>query len=90
MDFEWDLKKTAQNIRKQGVQFVDAVSVLEDDHALTISEQAADREERFVTLGADAFGRLLVVANTWRRNRVHLISARKATPNERQRYAQGR
>ncbi len=87
MDFEWDPRKAHLNDRKHGVQFADAVSVLEDDRALTTSEP--DGEERFVTLGADLLGRILVVVYTWRRGRVRIISARKATPGERRLYAEG-
>jgi len=49
-------------------------------------DDSSDREERLVTLGLDAFGRLLVVVYTWRGERVRLISARKATARERRRY----
>ena len=47
-----------------------------------------DGEKRFVTLGMDALGRIVVVVYTWRRDRVRMISARKATPNERLRYTE--
>jgi len=43
-------------------------------------------EERFVTIGMDALGRILVVVYTWRGERLRLISARKATPRERSEY----
>ena len=88
MDSEWDPKKARLNYRKHDVQFADAVTVLEDEYALTMSEQAADGEERFVTVGADAFGRILVVVYSWRGDRVRIISARNATPRERRKYAE--
>ena len=43
-------------------------------------------EERYVTIGVDAVGRLLVVVYTWRGDRPRLISARQATPQEREQY----
>jgi hypothetical protein len=43
-------------------------------------------EERWITLGMDAFGRVLVVIYTWRGESVRLISARNATRRERRRY----
>jgi hypothetical protein len=89
MEFEWDVRKARLNARKHGVQFADAVLVLEDDRALTSIEHAADGEERWITLGIDALGRILVVVYTLRRSRVRLISARPATPGERDRYAGG-
>jgi uncharacterized protein len=53
---------------------------------LTAADDGAD-EERFVTLGMDAFGRLLVVVYTWRgEQRIRIISARKATRHERLHY----
>jgi uncharacterized DUF497 family protein len=49
-------------------------------------EITAVDETRMLTLGRDALGRVLVVAYTWRGERVRLISARRATPSERQQY----
>lgn len=54
--------------------------------AITIPDPASDDEERFVTLGSDALGRVLVVVFTWRGENVRLISARKATRRERNGY----
>jgi uncharacterized DUF497 family protein len=45
-------------------------------------------EERYVTIGIDALGNVLVVIYTWRGERPRLISARKATPQERERYGE--
>ena len=89
MDFEWDAQKARLNARKHDIQFADAVLVLEDDNALTTTEHAADGEERWITLGIDALGRILVVVYTWRKSGVRIISARPATPGERDRYAEG-
>jgi uncharacterized DUF497 family protein len=66
---------------------VDAVSVLEDESAVTIGDPAED-EERWVTLGMDALGRVLVVVYTWRGKGIRLISARLATRQERQQYGE--
>ena len=63
----------------------DAVSALEDDLAVTIPDDLSD-EERFVTVGMDALDRILVVVYAWRGERVRIISARKATPQERRTY----
>ncbi len=86
MDYEWDPGKAATNLQKHGVSFADAVSVFSDEFALTTADDFAD-EERFVTLGTDAFGRLLVVVYTWRGEQIiRIISARKATRHERTQY----
>lgn len=88
MRYEWDPAKAAANAVKHGVQFSDAVSVFSDERALTI-EDAHPEEERYVTIGVDAFVRLLVVVYGWRGKTIRVISARKATRAERTHYAQG-
>jgi uncharacterized DUF497 family protein len=85
-DFEWDLLKARANRRHHGVDFADAVFVLEDPRALTIMDDMETDEERFVTIGTDVLGRVLVVVHTWRGEKVRLISARKATSRERRAY----
>ena len=90
MAYEWDPAKARQNLRKHGVDFADAVTVLEDEAALTIRDPFSEQEQRWITLGMDALGRLLVVVYTWRGDRIRLISARLATPRERRQYEEGR
>ena len=88
MDFEWNEVKAKRNLHDHGVDFADAVTVFEDELALTISDDTPS-EERFVTLGVDALGRCLVVVYTWREDRIRIISARKASRSERRRYEEG-
>ena len=86
MDYEWDPSKVATNLQKPGVSFADAVSVFSDEFALTSADDFAE-EERFVTLGTDAFGRLWVVISTWRAAQIiRIIAARNATRPERTQY----
>ena len=86
MPVEWDPRKARLNAGKHGVQFADAVAVLEDERALTMRDPSTDEEERWVTIGLDAFGRVIVLVYTWRGEQARLISARKATPHERRFY----
>ena len=86
MEYEWDPKKAELNRRKHGVDFADAVLALEDGQALTIPDPFSDEEERFISIGADPSGSLLVVVHTWRGDRFRLISARRATSRERRHY----
>ncbi|MGF1522151.1 MAG: BrnT family toxin [Leptolyngbyaceae cyanobacterium] len=88
MVYRWNRDKAATNLRKHGVDFADAVSVFSDDLAINISDKRFD-EERFVTIGLDAFGRVLVVVYALRGDEVRVISARKATRQERQQYEEG-
>ena len=85
VEFEWDARKAASNLRKHGIDLADAAAVLYDELAVTVAGDEHS-EERFVTIGIDALGRLLVVVYTWRGKRVRLISARRATPLERRQY----
>jgi hypothetical protein len=85
MEYEWDQDKAEKNFQKHDVDFADAVTVLEDGSALTLEDRHPD-EDRFVTVGMDAMGRILVVVYTWRGESVRLISARKATRRERKQY----
>lgn len=86
-DGEWDPRKAAANLKKHGVDFADAVTVLHDEQAITSrDDEGEEDEERLVTIGMDALGNVLVVVYTWRGERPRLISARKATPQEREQY----
>ncbi len=82
---EWDDEKAASNQKKHGVDFADAATVLEDEAARTIPDDHSE-EDRWVTLGMDALGRILVVVYTWRDEEIRLISARKANRSERRQY----
>jgi uncharacterized protein len=64
-EFEWDGRKANTNRRKHGVDFADAVLVMFDERALTMPEQHRG-EKRWVTIGADALGRVLVVVYCYR------------------------
>ena len=83
--FELDIKKAHTNRKKHGIDFTDAVFVLEDEHALTICEHHMG-EERMITIGKDCLSRILVVVWTLRCKRIRIISARKATLKERNQY----
>jgi uncharacterized DUF497 family protein len=84
--YQWDPRKAAGNLKKHGVEFADAVGVFEDEFALWQEDSDDYGEERFVAVGRDFLGRLLVVAFTFRNNDIRIISARKATENERKTY----
>ena len=85
MKYQWDKNKATSNLKKHGIEFADAVSVFSDELAITIPENRFD-EERFVTIGMDAFGRILVIVFTWRSEDIRLISVRLAERRERKQY----
>ncbi|MHB8301858.1 MAG: BrnT family toxin [Acidobacteriaceae bacterium] len=88
MEYEWGPQKAAQNFKKHGVRFADAVVALEDDRSLTFRDPGTAEEERWIALAKDASGSVLVVVYTWRGEHIRLISARRATPRERSQYGE--
>ena len=84
-DVEWDPRKAAANLNTHSVDFADAATVLHDEQAITVREDEGE-EERYITIGMDALGNVLVVVYTWRGDRPRLISARGAKPREREQY----
>jgi uncharacterized protein len=85
----WNPEKAKANLEKHGVRFADAELVLYDPHAVTIEDAAAQGEQRQISIGLDAVGRILVVVYTERGENVRLISARPATRRERRQYEEG-
>jgi len=94
-DFEWDIKKARNNIRKHKVSFERAATVFRDPNMRSVADDKhSDNEERWITMGIDESGNLLVTVHTFSavgRNisRIRIISARKATRRERKQYEEG-
>ena len=91
-ELEWDPAKALLNRREHGITFDEAATVFLDVLALTVYDTLSSQgEERWLTLGCDAGGKLLAVAHTYHemepdRSRIRIISARKATRQERRSY----
>ncbi len=83
--FEWDESKAIENKSKHGISFADTFAVFEDSNAVTL-EDFRKGEQRYVTIGMDAFGRILVVVYTWREENIRIISAREAVRYEVRQY----
>jgi len=91
--FEWDDKKNESNHRKHGVLFEDAVLAFTDPRCLIYSERMETGEARWHAIGAVGVSYLfLTVVHTYREQGaeqiVRIISARRATPQERKLYAE--
>jgi len=86
VEIEFDPDKAQTNLRKHRVSFAHAEQALRDGEAITIADPDAEGELRFVTLGMDSLGRVLVVIHTPRGDRIRIISARKASPGEAEHY----
>jgi uncharacterized DUF497 family protein len=89
VDVIWDPEKARLNLKKHGVRFSDAETVLYDPNALTREDIESEGEQRFVTVGMDSGGRILVVVYTYHGEDIRLISARPATKRERMQYEEG-
>ena len=86
---DFDPKKDAANIKKHGVSLSEGDGVLNDPLALTAEDDFAEGEQRFVTIGTNVFGSLMVVVHTPRGDGARTISVRKADPKERRNYEKG-
>jgi uncharacterized DUF497 family protein len=87
VEFEWDRRKAAANLKKHGVPFDEAVTVFYDPLSATFDDpDHSVGERRFVTVGYSSRGRLLIVSHTERRNAIRIINARRATAQERKRH----
>jgi uncharacterized DUF497 family protein len=85
-DFEWDDTKAEQNFATHGVSFEAARLAFEDPFAIVRGDHRQDYgEDRFILLGI-VQERLLAVAYAMRGERMRIISARIAEPQERRRY----
>jgi uncharacterized protein len=86
-DFEWDETKARTNLRKHGVTFDEAVTVFLDPRAIDAPD--IEHEDRFVVIGRAVSSRVLFVVYVERRDRLRLVSARKATPAQRRIHEEG-
>ena len=66
MSAEFDPNKDAANVKKHGVSLSEGDGVLNDPLALTVEDDLAAGEQRFVTIGMNAFGSLMVVVHSYR------------------------
>lgn len=86
---DFDPKKDTANIRKHRVSLSEGDGVLNDPLALTVEDDSAEGEQRFVTVGMNALGSLMVVVHTPRGDGTRTISVRKPDPKERRNYEKG-
>ena len=87
MEFEWDKNKYKTNLSKHGISFDEAKTIFDDPLYIDFYDpDHSENEQRHIIFGNSERGRILMVSYTERGNRIHLISARKATPVERESY----
>ena len=89
IEIAFDPAKNRLNVRDHHINLADVEDVFFDPFALT-REDRDHNEARFVTLGTDGLGRLLVVVYMYRGDNIRVVSARRAEPHERRFYEEGR
>jgi len=91
LEFEWDREKARRNVEKHRISFEEAATVFGDPFSLTIEDPShPDYEVRFVTVGETVEHKMVVVVHTDRGQSIRIISARRATRQERRAYESGR
>ncbi len=80
---EWDEEKAANNRRKHGIDFDEAIEVFYGASLLRRSDR--NKEERWLAIG-ETEGRVVAVVFTWRGDTLRIISARRARKNEKRAY----
>jgi len=89
LEFEWDKRKEAGNVKKHGLSFEEARTAFYDENAIQFYDpDHSDEEDRFVLLGLSLKPQVLVVCHCFRESEtvVRLISARKADNDEERAY----
>lgn len=94
MEFEWDRAKELSNRTKHGLGFPDASRVFDDPDHQVVFDGIHDREERWRAIGLIQGLAVIVIAYTDRDHEgveiVRIISARRATRQERNDYERNR
>jgi uncharacterized protein len=85
MDVEFDPAKRDETLEKRGLDFADAIRVIESPNITVMDDRFAYAEVRYITFGKLS-GRLIVVVWTVRNDRYRIISMRKANDREQKRF----
>ena len=87
MEFEWDENKRQSNLSKHGIDFIDAAKIFNRPVLERVDNRYDYEETRIIALG-EVNGVVLFVVYTWRGEVRRIISARRATKRERNKYYQ--
>ncbi len=88
--FEWDETKSKINLKKHKVSFEEGKTIFNDPFLFTFpDDKHSVNEDRFINIGLSANGRILVLTHTERKDKIRIITCRKATARERKFYEKG-
>ncbi len=94
-NFGWDTRKAKSNFRKHRITFERATTIFRDPNLISIpDDKHSELEDRWLTMGLDANGALLIISHTFKNLsaslvKIRIISARKATKTETEQYEEG-
>ncbi|MDD5772905.1 MAG: BrnT family toxin [bacterium] len=90
LTFEWDEAKAIVNFKKHKVSFDEGKTIFNDPFLFTFPDnEHSIGEERYINIGISVKGRILILTNTERKDRIRIINCRKATASERRFYEEG-
>ncbi len=89
MEITWDYVKAKSNRLKHRIFFSEVEPVFYDPRAISFEDTDSKSEARYVVIGLDSLGRIVVVVYTYRNTTIRLISARKASKAEQKVYEKG-
>lgn len=92
VEFSWDEDKNRTNQKKHGISFNEAKTVFWDETAILFDDpEHSETEDRFLLLGMSKESNVCIVCHCYRDddNIIRIISARKATKAEEERYVRG-
>ncbi|MBI5374946.1 MAG: BrnT family toxin [Candidatus Schekmanbacteria bacterium] len=90
LTFEWDEVKAKFNYKKHKVSFDEGKTIFNDPFLFTFPDnEHSINEDRYINIGISSKGRILILIHTERKDRIRIISCRKATDSERRFYEKG-
>jgi hypothetical protein len=90
LSFQWDEDKARENLSKHKIAFEEGKTIFNDPLLWTFPDpEHSETEQRYLSIGYSARGRVLVVSHTERAGDIRIISCRKATVTERRAYEEG-
>ncbi|HBB98285.1 MAG TPA: hypothetical protein DC054_23120 [Blastocatellia bacterium] len=85
MRFEWDEAKRRSNVRRHGIDFVDADQVFAGETITFLDDRYDYRETRFLTFGL-LWGEVVAIVHLETDEVIRVISIRRASKDEEETY----
>jgi hypothetical protein len=86
--FKWDERKRQINIKRHGIDFLDAPEIFQGPMLVNLDEKNDYGEDRFLGIGFLRGKAVVVVFTEPAPETIRIISLRKATKNEEKRFTE--